>query len=361
MPVTPNLQLKAMISDFSESEYWSLDDNTGDIFIGSPYRWTVKIDIQPQAHSNHTTQEPMFYTGKDVKVGDWFASGAGGRANQIIEITSQDTYVVNCVIEDIERYNLFTDPAQTGNGLCDPFSNGIIFRIAENGLPILGPIEELYMPTQAVDDLMARFIARDLTDQSLVNQPDHGFFPGDVIYADFETDFGYKKVTAQNFDRAVGIVTEIGVPGLSYFKYRPLGKLITNVNPPLWGQHGDVFYLDPNEPGALTNVKPEGKSVAVYLQLELPTKAVLLERGSEISGSGSSESETNKYDVENVTSGQTTFMMPSDAKEILYMAINGIENENFTFNLTTKVLVFDPVETGYGVDVDDEVFFIYKT
>ncbi len=362
MPVTPNLQLKSMISDFSEKDYWSFDDNTGDLFIGAPYRWNAKIDVQPQAHSNHTTAEPMYFTGNDVRVGDWFASGSNGRANMIVEITSQDSYTVNCVIEDYERYNVFTDPAQSGNGLCDPFVNGMIFRIASSGLPILGPIEEFYMPTQAVDDLMARFIARNMTDMVLVNQPGHGLFPGDIIYADFETDYGYKKVNAANFNRAIGIVVEIAVPGFNYFSYRPLGRLINDVNPPLWGAHGDIFYLDPNEPGALTNEKPASNAIPVYLQLDLPNRAIMLERGAEITiPAPPKDSETYKYDVENVTAGQTTFTIPDDALEVLYMAINGIENENFTFDPVSKVLNFDPVETGYGVDVDDEVFFIYKS
>ena len=43
------------------------------------------------------------------------------------------------------------------------------------------------------------------------------------------------------------------------------------------------------------------------------------------------------------------------------MSINGIENKNFTFDVETKAIVFDPVATGYGVDVTDEVFFIYKS
>ena len=362
MPVTPNLQLKAMITEYTEKDFWSFDDNTSDIFIGTPYRWTVKIEVQPQAHSNHTTAEPMYFNGNDVKVGNWFASGAGGRANVITQIISQDSYVVNCIIEDYERYNLFTDPAQSGNGLCDPFSNGIIFSIADSGLPVLGPIDEFYMPTQAVDDLMARYISRNMTEHVLVYQPSHGFLRGDVIYADFNSAAGYKKVDQVNFNRAIGIVVEVNVPGLYYFSYRPLGRLINNVFPPLWGEHGDVFYLDPTTPGGITPDKPTSNAVPVYLQLDLPTRAILLERGAETpTNLPTTDSETYKYDVGNVVTGQTTFTLPLDAKEVLYMAINGIENENFTFNVTTKVLKFDPVETGYGVDVDDEVFFIYKS
>lgn len=361
MPILPSLSLRGQITRTVERGFWSSNDNTGDPFVDYPYQWEVTLTIQPQNHNNYVTDTPYAFTGMDVKVGDWYASGVAGRAVQIIEIIDQQLDSMVCVVEDYERYNLFTDPYQQGYGMVDT-GNGIIFRLGEDGLPIFGPVEEFYLPNKTFEDLMARFISRNSMDHVLVKQALHGFLEGDVIYADFETDVGYKKVNAANFDKAIGIVTEISVPGLDYFRYRPLGRLITNVNPPLWGSHGDVFYLDPNEPGALTNVKPQVNAVAVYLQLELPTKAILLERGAENVGSAPSvDSETYKYDVENVVSGQTTFTLPANAKEVLYMAINGIENENFTFNTTSKVLNFDPIETGYGVDVDDEIFFIYKT
>ena len=361
MPVSPNFLLRVYMRDPQETAYWEYNDNTGDPTIGLPYQWQVSLRVFPQNHYNHTSQTPYSFNGLDVQVNDWIATGSAGRALQIIEIVSADESDVICIVEDVERYNLFTDPFQIGSGMIDT-GYGIAFRIGEDGLPILGPVPDEYLQNKAVDDLMARFISRNLMDHVLVKQALHGFLEGDVIYADFEADVGYKKVNAANFDKAIGIVTEISVPGLDYFRYRPLGKLITNVNPPLWGNHGDVFYLDPNEPGALTNVKPPVNAVAVYLQLELPTKAILLERGAENVGSAPSvDSETYKYDVENVVSGQTTFTLPANAKEVLYMAINGIENENFTFNTTSKVLNFDPIETGYGVDVDDEIFFIYKT
>jgi len=359
MPVTPNLSLKAQITNFADSAYWSGNDNTNDPYIGLAYQWQVTITIQPQPHSNHTTATPNYFTGQDVKVGDWFASGQYGRANLITSIVSADFYSVTCILEDYERYNLFTDPNQSGVGLCDPGVNGIIFRLGGDGLPALGPIDDFYLPTKSVEDLLARFIAQNSTEQVLVHQAAHGMYVGDVIYADPDSDAGYKKVTSDTFNRAIGVVVETNVPGLEYFSFRPIGRLVNNVNPPLWGSNGDIFYMDPNEPGGLTNVKPDGIAIPVYMQLDLPTRAILLERGAEVEHIA--ESETNKYDVESVASGQTTFTMPDDAKEILYMAINGIENENFTFDVSSKVLTFDPVETGYGVDVDDEVFFIYKT
>jgi hypothetical protein len=363
MPVTPNLQIKSTITEFSDFAWWSEDDNTNDPFIGYPYQWKVTFSCEPQPHSDHTTRAPNIYTGMDIQVGDWFVSEALGRATIIQSIESQDDFTLVGVVEDLERYNLFTDPNQSGAGMSAPYVPGVIFRMGNDGLPVIGPVEDLYLPNKAVEDLLARFIARNgVSEFILVRQENHGMFPGDVIYADFEANLGYKKTNAANINRAIGIVTESNVPGLNYFSYRPLGKLINNVNPPLFGEHGDIFYLDPNEPGALTNVKPLTNAFPVYLQLDLPTRAILLTWGIEASGKPEgSDSQTNKYDIENVTAGQRTFTLPDNAKEVLYMAINGIENENFTFNEMTKVLTFDPVETGYGVDVDDEVFFFYKT
>jgi hypothetical protein len=362
MPVSPTFLLKAFFDSYSENAFWSENDNTSDPYIGYAYRWDITFNITPQQHSNHTTLTPNYFTGMDIKVGDWFASGINGKAVVIIEIKNQNDFQVEAVVEDYERWNLFTDPNLQGYGLVTQ-EPGFFFRLNNEGMPILGPIEEFYLPTKTIEDLQARFFARNgLKEFVLVRQELHGFVVGDVIYADFETDYGYKKVNAANFNRAIGIVTEVGVPGLYYFAYRPLGRLINDVNPPLWGAHGDIFYLDPNEPGALTNEKPASNAIPVYLQLDLPNRAIMLERGAEITiPPPPKDSETYKYDVENVTAGQTTFTIPDDALEVLYMAINGIENENFTFDPVSKVLNFDPVETGYGVDVDDEVFFIYKS
>lgn len=360
MPITPSLLLLSNIrDDWAEVAYWEEDDNSGDPWLYKPYRWQINIETQTQSHSNHVSASPFQYNGTDVAVGDWVASGIQGKALQIVEVVSQEFDLVSVVVEDVERWNLFTDPTGSGSGFIQT-GLGIIFRTNSEGMPVLGPIPDEYLQTKAVDDLVARFMARNgVSDFVLVHQEGHGMYRGDVIYADFAANSGYKKVDAANLNRAIGIVSEVNVPGLDYFSYRPLGKLINNLYPPLWGEHGDVFYLDPASPGGVTNEKPTGLAIPVYLQLDLPTRAIQLERGAELANS--EESETNKYDVTNVVTGQTTFTLPADAKEVLYMAINGIENENFTFDPVSKELEFDPVDTGYGVDNEDEIFFIYKS
>lgn len=362
MPVQPTLQLTCRMTLLGEHAWWSEDDGSGDPYIGTAYQWHIRLEIDGQYHSNHATYIPNYYGGDEVQVGDWFASGAGGKALRIVEILSQNTNEVICIAEDYERYNLFSDNLQTGSGMC-PEGAGIIFRLSEDGLPILGPVPEAYLQPNTITDLTARFMARNMVSTFvLVKQQGHGMSLGDLIYADFEDNDGYNKVDAANISRAIGIVTEVNVPGLDYFCYRPLGKLLNNVQPPLIGGHGDVFYADPANPGKLTNVKPSNNALAVYLRLDLPNRAILLERGIEGSTAGdNTANETHKYDVEEVTNNQTEFTLPADAQEVMYMSINGIENENYTFDINTKVLVFDPVATGYGVDSSDEVFFIYKS
>lgn len=358
MPVQPTFLPKGSFTTYDEYAQWNEDDNTGDPYIGYAYQWKITFDIVAQQHSNQTTTTPGYYTGSDIQVGDWYSSGIYGKALLLREIIEQNDFQVTAIVEDYERWNLFTDPNNQGYGMVD-FAPGFFFRLNNDGFPILGPIDEFYLPAKSLEDLQARFMARNgSSDFVLVRQEFHGFFPGDVIYADFEADIGYKKADRANIQKAIGIVTEVNVPGLNYFSYRPMGRLINNVNPPLWGSHGDVFYINPDEPGTLTNERPTGIAIPVYLQLDLPNRAILLERGVEVA---TASSETNKYDVEKVTAGQTTFTLPNDCREVLYMAINGIENENYTFNVVSKVLQFDPVETGYGVDVDDEVFFVYKS
>lgn len=358
MPVSPPLTLLANMTIDGENDYWNFDDNTGDPWIGYPYRWNVTFSIQDQLHSNQTTQTPDAFNGMDVQVGDWFASGLGGKANRIVEITTPGYNTMSCIVEDYERYNLLSDPNQTGLGICDA-GPGVIFRLSDDGLPVIGPIQEYYLATTTITDLQARFMARNsVSSFVLVNQHNHGMDLGYVIVADSDNPGQYKMTDSTNIQHAIGIVTEINVPGLDYFSYRPMGRLINNVNPPLWGSHGTIFYLDPSNAGQLTTDKPDQNPIPVYMQLDLPTRAIMLERGVEQT---SASSTTAKYDVTNLSAGQTQFTMPAAAKSVLYMAINGVENEDFTFDTSSKVLVFDPVRTGYGVDVDDEVFFIYTT
>jgi hypothetical protein len=358
MAITPNLLLFGTFVINQENAYWNEDDGSGDPFIGYPYRWEVTLNLQPQMHSSPSTPTPFEFNGNDIEVDDWVAGGGGGMSVQVVEILSSSASSVTCVVEDTERFNLFSNPEQNGLGIF-PEGNCIIFKIGDDGLPMLGPVPDGFISTNSINDLEARFLAMNADEFVLVKQSSHGMELGDLIYADPVNLGGYLKTDAANISNAVGIVTRINVPGLDYFNYRPLGSLVTRVKPPLAGVHGTIFYADPENAGKLTSSKPLVNPRPIYMRLDRPDRAILIGRPAE--SNTNSGAETHKYDVEDVASGQTTFTLPDDCREVLYMSINGIENENYTFDTDSKVLIFDPVETGYGVDVDDEVFFIYKS
>lgn len=190
-----------------------------------------------------------------------------------------------------------------------------------------------------------------------VKQPNHGFTVGDIIKPDFANVGQYLKATADSkVNFAIGKVTSVNIPGTTWFTFEPFGKLVDNVSPELDGAYGDMFYLDPLNPGKVTNTRPTANAKPIYLRLETSTRAIQLSLpGEDISG------DTQTFKLESVADNQVTFVLPANAMEVLYMNINGIENENFTFDVGSKILTFDPVATGYGVETTDEVFFVYKS
>ena len=358
MAILPNLLLTGSVFNQVEHAYWNDGDGTGDPFFGFPYRWVVSFTVSPQTHSSPFTLTPFEYNGLDIQVNDWIANENRGRAVVIIQILSQTATAVECIVEDYERFNTFNDVTISGAG---SVSNGqcIIFRLGDDGLPILSGVPDFFLGFNSINDLEARFLSMNSDEFVLVRQENHNLSVGDLIYPDPVNLGEYLTTDAANIGNALGIVVRINVPSTNYFSYRPLGQLVTNITPPLIGVPGTIFYADPNNAGKLTSTRPLTNARPIYLRLDSPTKAILISRPAD--SDAESSSETYKYSVENVAAGQTIFTLPLDAQSVLYMSINGIENNNYTFNAMSKELVFDPIETGYGVDETDEVFFIYKS
>lgn len=357
MLLLPPKVLKVDVLEISPHSNWN-EGNESDMFYGFPYKWTYTLNVYSQMHGNPDTTSAFAYDGMSVKVGDWIAptSVTGGIAVQITEIISQDSSNVVVVAEDLERYNLSAEAIDTtsyGSGGTGP---GVIFELGDDGLPIIGPLEANYLPATVQGDLTSRFRFRNY-DRTFVRifQPGHPFNVGSVIRPVFSTPGTYELALADGKVGAViGSVTSVNYPADGWFTYRPMGQVVNNINPPLVGNHGDFFYVDPTTPGVLTKNQPANNARPVYMRLEKETRGILLDTGS------LDTNETKKFDVA-PTDGQVEFTLPIDAEEVLYMSINGIENEEFTFDAVSKVLTFDPVATGYGVDSSDEVFFIYKS
>lgn len=358
MAIQPNLLLTATYFTDFESGFWTDGDGSGDPFFGFPYQWKSTISVDPQIHSSPFTQTPFEYNGLDVQVGDWVANETRGKALLITEIISQSASSIECIVEDYERYNLFNDAFLSGSG---NLANGscIIFRIGDDGLPILSGVPDFLLSFNSVNDLKGRFLSMNLDEFVLIRQENHPFEVGDLIYPDPVNLGSYLKTESENVGNALGIVVRINVPSTNFFSFRPIGQLVTNISPPLMGVPGTVFYADPDNPGKLTSIRPISNARPIYLRLDSPTKAILIGRPAD---SGESVgSDTTKYTVTDLVTNQTEFILPPEARVVLWMSINGIENKNFVFDPDTKILIFDPVSTGYGVDEDDSVFFIFNS
>jgi hypothetical protein len=316
------------------------------------------MDITGQEHGDNETNSPYYYDGNDVVVGDWVTATSGGLALQIVSIVSKDTSTVIAIGEDIERFNLMVEPSSTTSYGAGQTGQGVIFSLGDDGLPVVGPLPEFYLPSNFASDIVSRFRYRNLVRSYVrVNAPGHTMQLGDIIRPDFANPGKFVKAKADaNVATVIGVVSDVNTPSDNWYNFKPFGEIRENVQPDLIGNYGDFFYVDPTTPGALTKTRPFNNARPVYMRLENANRALLL-TGSE----NLDHNETQRYDVVAPAADQVNFVVPANAEEVLWMSINGIENKNYTFDVETKAIVFDPVATGYGVDVTDEVFFIYKS
>lgn len=65
-----------------------------------------------------------------------------------------------------------------------------------------------------------------------------------------------------------------------------------------------------------------------------------------------------KFEIKKIETGQTEFILPEDSVHVVSMVINGIHNLDYIFNVDTHTVRYK--ETLYGIDNDDEVYFLYN-
>jgi hypothetical protein len=213
------------------------------------------------------------------------------------------------------------------------------------------------VPETFASDLIARFNYRNIWQKYVrVNQPGHTFVIGDIIQPNISIVGTYMLATdSSSVDISVGTITDIGDPTNDWFNFKPFGEIEYNIQPPLTGGYGCLYYLDPVNPGKVTATRPAEYARPIYLGLNSVNIAIRFNMPE------SSGSETKTYLMTSVFDNQVNFTLPTDAFEVVSMIINGVETMNFTFNSTTKALTFDPTANGYGVDSTDEVRFVYTT
>lgn len=283
--IVPAKLLSIEIKAIEPQAIWN-EINPDDPWNGYPYQWRVTFEVVPQMHSSPVTPTPYFYNGMDVRVGDWVADLITGSAVNIVSIVSQTLSTVVAICEDLDRYNTYTDPSGSGNGI-GTLGLGFVFELADDGLPILSPMTALNTTLNTnlawQLDLISRFRHRNMVGSYYrVQQNGHTFSVGDIIR--LRTDGTYARVVpSETVDTAVGSVSSIGVPGVNWFTYRPVGRIVKNVTPPLPGPPGTLVYLDAI--GDFTSNKPSAWAKPVYIRLDAPTTGIFLDRNVEGVGS----------------------------------------------------------------------------
>lgn len=266
---TPNIFIKLSINDILEEELWPYPSDPSDPWGSAAYRWRVTAAVQAQLHSSPFTRVPYQYDGEDLKVGMWLAAGDPVKAVKIISIVSQASDAVVCIVEDIERFNTFADSAQAGLGIFST-GDGYAFQIAEDGLPIIYPIDPSFpLSTFFSNDLISRFRINNPRFRFRFNQVAHGFEVGDEIYLD--SDDGLFKLLSPG-EQPIGRVVDVS-DSPDTFLVSPVNRIDESITLP--GVPGQIIYYDDSTPGGLT-LTPNNR--AAYLKLS-PTSAMILEEG----------------------------------------------------------------------------------
>lgn len=269
----PSKVLSGVAVEVQPSDGWLYDDGTGDPWWqgagGSPYRWKLTADIASVQHGSHLTRLPFYYTGVDITPNMWVMSVDEPKALRVIQIINRTDSNISCIVEDVDRYNIFKDPTGSGVGIFQIPTNLIFFELGDDGLPILDPIPETASNHRIVSSIEARFRVSNPLIENLFFQLHHNFTEGQVLKINKST--GLFENAGSDDIHIVGTVVKTG-PGPNYFYLSPSTKLILNLAPALPGNVGDVIYLDSLTGGLTTN--QGGVPVYIKMTTEVPSYTI---------------------------------------------------------------------------------------
>lgn len=262
---SPSRVIPGYAQTLESFESWLYDDGTGDPWwqgaAASPYRWILTADVSVVNHSSHLTREPFLYSGLDLTPGMWVMAANDAKALKVITIISKTAESITCVVEDIDRYNTFTDPTASGNGSFSYPNPIIFFDLGDDGLPVLNPLP-VGSDITIISQIEARFRVFNPSVEYRFFQINHGFKEGQVLKMNQST--GVFEQATSNDLFIVGTVTTIG-PGPNYFYLSPVTKIIQNIEPGLEGTAGDIIWIDPTTGDRTTT--PNGSNVPLYVQM----------------------------------------------------------------------------------------------
>ena len=287
MPYYVPKTILSSVTSIDPYAFWDDSGNPTDPWKGYPYQWTVSIIVLPQSHSDPTTPRPFNYNGLDINVGDWLAFSSNFIILQIVSIISQTDSQLTVILEDVDRYNLYNDPTQSGIAIGTVSPSGVfdtvIIGLGQDGMPNFANIPDFTVPINLVVDINNRFQYRNYSkDYIRIFQPGHGLAVGNPIYMTSDGIYHNSKATSNTVQNTIGVVTTIDQPGTNWFNYRPVARLVNNL-PTLPGNPGDILYVDVT--GVLTNIAPIPFTKPIYLKLTNTSALILAELPMSVSDS----------------------------------------------------------------------------
>jgi hypothetical protein len=271
----PSKVIAGMADEISPSEGWLYDDGMNDPWWqgagAAPYRWILNATIDASTHSSHLTREPFVYNGLDIIPGMWVFSTFDAKAVKVRGILSKTASTIQCIVEDVDRYNTFKDVSSAGNGIFSSGASVIFFQLGDDGLPVLDPLPATASDPSVISQVEARFRVFNPTFEYKFYQVDHGFTQGAVLKIDPMTrQFAH---ATSNDIYIVGTVVSTG-PGPNYFYLAPSTKFISNLEPGLPGTAGSIIWIDPDT--GSTTITPNGSKAPLYIQMTdpLPTYTI---------------------------------------------------------------------------------------
>lgn len=335
--LAPPLLLNATTTVINATTNWTAQD-ANDPWVGIPYQWTVTATVTTQSHSYPLSSTPFTYTAADVEVGYWYSDLVSGKAVKIISITSQNSSNITMVVEDVDRFNTFTDVTGNGIGIGNP-GGGFIFEVGDDGLPILGPM--IGFSTQLLTnvgwqlDQVSRFRYRNyINSHYSVNQPGNTFYVNQPLFLQSSGSYSVVPPSSSSVKSFIGVVSDINVPGPGYFSFKPVGKVIRNVTPALPGNPGDLIFIGNN---GYTNVAPTSWARPIYINLG-NGDGILLQNGVDTSGNLGYASHSNVVATPSALTtlspnvGDTAFVSAADVgnewNHVIYDGANWIQLSN---------------------------------
>jgi hypothetical protein len=264
------LTLPGSVISVTPYAYWLESDDPGDPYVGYPYQWQVEISCVPQLNGNW----PNFaYSEVDIQIDDWLVmtSSIPIITVKIVAIISAGNGILSCIVEDVDRYNL----QLSGNDGISPSSmpgqnDALITRLGDDGLAVFSNVPVNQYPPSMQEEINSRFRYRNYLQRNFrVYQVDNSFSIGDEISLNSDGTYSLANAVGLDAFKVIGRVKDVDIPGEGWFTYEPKGKITRYIQPDLPGSPGDILYLDPDNPGQLTTVRPtSGIAVPLFIKID---------------------------------------------------------------------------------------------